>query len=197
MKWFWFVFGCILRRWRKGVEALTPDDAIPIGKNILQLKNIRETAVYTCTATSKLGMKEINTTVKVQCECSYDKSWRILSSIQDNKWNIFCESFKTALPKPPSKVRVSDVTATSVRLTWSYESEEQEDVTYYVIQYKPKYSNQDYAEISGVLNQDHMITSLNPYTEYEFSVIAFNKVGRGTPSSAVDATTGETSECKA
>lgn len=99
-----------------------------------------------------------------------------------------------ALPKPPSTVRVSDVTATSVRLTWSYAPSEREDVTYYVIQYKPKYSNQDYAEISGVLNQDHMITSLNPYTEYEFSVIAFNKVGRGHPSQSVDATTGETSK---
>ncbi|ODN02995.1 Tyrosine-protein phosphatase Lar [Orchesella cincta] len=151
-------------KWRKGVEDLTPnDDRIPIGKNVLQLKNIRETAVYTCFAQSNLGMKEINTTVKVQ-----------------------------SLPKPPSKVRVSDVTATSVRLTWSYAPTEREDVTYYVIQYKPKYSNQDYAEISGVLNQDHMITSLNPYTEYEFSVIAFNKVGRGVPSESVDATTGET-----
>lgn len=89
---------------------------------------------------------------------------------------------------------MSDVTATSVRLTWSYAPTEREDVTYYVIQYKPKYSNQDYAEISGVLNQDHMITSLNPYTEYEFSVIAFNKVGRGIPSQSVDATTGETSK---
>ena len=55
-------------RWRKGVEDLTPDDAIPIGKNVLLLTNIRETAVYTCAASSKLGLKEINTTVKVQCK---------------------------------------------------------------------------------------------------------------------------------
>lgn len=58
-----------LHRWRKGVEDLTPnDDRIPIGKNVLHLKNIRETAVYTCFAQSNLGMKEINTTVKVQCK---------------------------------------------------------------------------------------------------------------------------------
>jgi len=102
--------------------------------------------------------------------------------------------FDSALPKPPAKIRVSDVTATSVRLIWSYEKGDEEEVTYYVIQYKPKFSNQDYAEISGVLNQDHMITSLNPYTEYEFSVIAFNKVGRGEPSPPLYATTGETSK---
>lgn len=154
-------------RWRKGVEDLTPDDAIPIGKNILFLRGIGETAVYTCVASSKLGLKEINTTVKVQ-----------------------------SLPKPPSRVRVSDVTATSVRLTWSYEPETDtpEDITYYVIQYKPKFSNQDFSEISGVLNQEHMIGSLSPYTDYEFSIVAFNKVGRGRASEAVEATTGETSK---
>lgn len=63
-----------------------------------------------------------------------------------------------------------------------------------MIQYKPKFSNQDYAEISGVLSQDQMITSLNPYMDYEFTVIAFNKVGRGHPSAPVEATTGETSK---
>lgn len=62
------IYKALFSRWRKGVEDLTPDDAIPIGKNILHLKNIKETAVYTCSATSKLGMKEINTTVKVQCK---------------------------------------------------------------------------------------------------------------------------------
>ena len=84
------------------------------------------------------------------------------------------------------------MTATSVRLSWEYEPKEQEDVTYYVIQYKPKSPGQDYAEISGVLTQTQMITGLNPYTEYEFSVIAFNRVGRGPPSKPVEATTGET-----
>lgn len=61
----------VTHRWRKGIDNLTPDDAIPIGKNVLMLKNIRETGVYTCTASSKLGMKEVNTTVKVQCKFVY------------------------------------------------------------------------------------------------------------------------------
>ena len=55
-------------RWRKGTDNLTPDDDIPTGKNVLTLKNMRETGVYTCIASSRLGLKEVNTTVKVQCK---------------------------------------------------------------------------------------------------------------------------------
>jgi Fibronectin type III domain len=45
-----------------------------------------------------------------------------------------------ALPGPPSNVRASEITATSVRLTWSFNGPE--DPQYYVIQFKPKYANQ-------------------------------------------------------
>lgn len=46
----------------------------------------------------------------------------------------------TALPGPPTEVRSSEVTATTVRLTWTYNGPEEPQ--YYVIQYKPKYANQ-------------------------------------------------------
>lgn len=70
------------------MEDLTPnDDRIPIGKNVLQLKNIRETAVYTCFAQSNLGMKEINTTVKVQCES-------LLSPSQPTQQKIYMNAYK-------------------------------------------------------------------------------------------------------
>lgn len=46
----------------------------------------------------------------------------------------------TALPGPPSEVRPSEITATTVRLTWTYNGPEEPQ--YYVIQYKPKYANQ-------------------------------------------------------
>ena len=45
-----------------------------------------------------------------------------------------------ALPGPPTEVRSSEVTATTVRLTWTYNGPEEPQ--YYVIQYKPKYANQ-------------------------------------------------------
>lgn len=46
----------------------------------------------------------------------------------------------TALPTAPTDVTISEVTATSVRLEWSYKGPE--DLQYYVIQYKPKNANQ-------------------------------------------------------
>lgn len=46
----------------------------------------------------------------------------------------------TALPGAPIEVRASEVTATTVRLAWTYNGPEEPQ--YYVIQYKPKYANQ-------------------------------------------------------
>lgn len=89
-------------------------------------------------------------------------------------------------------MRVSEITATSVRLTWSYTGAE--ELQYYVIQYKPKYANQPYSEISGIITMYYTVLSLNPYTEYEMFVIAVNNIGRGPPSTPVIVTTGETGE---
>lgn len=49
-------------------EDLTPEDNLPIGKNILNLTNIQSSANYTCVAASTLGVIEATTMVKVQCE---------------------------------------------------------------------------------------------------------------------------------
>lgn len=98
--------------------------------------------------------------------------------------------FLTALPGPPTNVKVSEITATSVRLTWSYNGPE--DLQYYVIQFKPKYANQAYSEISGIITMYYSVRNLSPYTEYEMYVIAVNNIGRGPPSAPAVVTTGET-----
>ncbi|XP_076353516.1 tyrosine-protein phosphatase Lar-like isoform X3 [Tachypleus tridentatus] len=149
-------------KWRKGSVDLTSEHNIPIGKNSLELKNITNSANYTCVASSKFGSVETVSQVIVQ-----------------------------ALPPPPSDVRISDVTATSVRLSWSYNTGA-ENVRYYVVQYKPKKTNQDYSEISGINSKFYTIQDLSPYTEYEFFVIAANDIGRSSPSTPAIATTGET-----
>ena len=46
----------------------------------------------------------------------------------------------SALPTAPTDVSISEVTATSVRIEWSYKGPE--DLQYYVLQYKPKNANQ-------------------------------------------------------
>ena len=98
----------------------------------------------------------------------------------------------SALPGPPTNVRVSEITATTVRLSWSYT--EPEDLQYYVIQYKPKYANQAYSEISGIISMYYTVRNLSPYTEYEMFVIGVNNIGRGPPSTPAIITTGETGE---
>lgn len=56
-------------KWRKGLATdITPDDKLPIGRNVLELTNIQESANYTCVAASALGVIESMTQVKVQCK---------------------------------------------------------------------------------------------------------------------------------
>ncbi|XP_018377770.1 PREDICTED: tyrosine-protein phosphatase Lar isoform X6 [Trachymyrmex cornetzi] len=149
-------------KWRKDPATdLTPEDNLPVGKNVLMLTDIKESANYTCTAASDLGVIDSTTMVKVQ-----------------------------SLPGPPENVQVSDITATSVKLSWSYKGPD--ELQYYVIQHKPKHVNQAYAEISGITTMYYHVRSLSPYTEYELYVIAVNSIGRGPPSAPVIVTTGET-----
>ena len=53
-------------KWRLGAVELTPEDTIPIGKNVLMLKDVRESANYTCVAASDLGNIEAIAHVKVK-----------------------------------------------------------------------------------------------------------------------------------
>lgn len=63
---------------------------------------------------------------------------------------------------------------------------------FFVIQYKPKYANQAYSEISGVISMYYTVRNLSPYTEYEFFILATNALGRGPPSAPIIVPTGET-----
>jgi len=49
-----------------GTSELTPEDSVPIGRNILFLTNIKESAIYTCVAISDLGSIEAQAEVKVK-----------------------------------------------------------------------------------------------------------------------------------
>ncbi|KAK0161669.1 hypothetical protein PV327_008088 [Microctonus hyperodae] len=102
--------------------------------------------------------------------------------------NFYCVFL--SLPGAPESVQVSEITATSVKLTWSYKRPD--ELQYYVIQHKPKHANQAFAEISGITTMHYHVRSLSPYTEYELYVIAVNIIGRGPRSHPVFVTTGET-----
>ncbi len=53
-------------KWRLGAVELTPEDNIPIGKNVLMLMDVKESANYTCVAASDLGNIEAVAQVKVK-----------------------------------------------------------------------------------------------------------------------------------
>ncbi|XP_037325979.2 protein tyrosine phosphatase receptor type Fa isoform X7 [Pungitius pungitius] len=147
-------------KWINGEAELTREEEMPIGRNVLELTNIRQSANYTCVAISSLGMIETTAQITVK-----------------------------ALPKPPTSLIVTETTATSVTLTW--DSGNPEPVSYYVIQYHAKLSDNGFQEIDGVATTRYSIGGLSPFSEYEFRVMAVNNVGRGLPSGVVDTRTSE------
>uniref|UniRef100_G1RTM0 Receptor-type tyrosine-protein phosphatase F n=1 Tax=Nomascus leucogenys TaxID=61853 RepID=G1RTM0_NOMLE len=94
-----------------------------------------------------------------------------------------------ALPKPPIDLVVTETTATSVTLTW--DSGNSEPVTYYGIQYRAAGTEGPFQEVDGVATTRYSIGGLSPFSEYAFRVLAVNSIGRGPPSEAVRARTGE------
>uniref|UniRef100_UPI0037E80862 receptor-type tyrosine-protein phosphatase F isoform X5 n=1 Tax=Semicossyphus pulcher TaxID=241346 RepID=UPI0037E80862 len=147
-------------KWTMGLVELTKEEEMPLGRNVLEVTNIRESANYTCVAISSLGMIEATAQVTVK-----------------------------ALPKPPTSLIVTETTATSVTLTW--DSGNPEPVSYYMIQYRAKSSDNGFQEVEGVATTRYSIGGLSPYSEYEFRVMAVNNIGRGPPSDPVETRTGE------
>ncbi|XP_070366212.1 receptor-type tyrosine-protein phosphatase F isoform X13 [Equus asinus] len=94
-----------------------------------------------------------------------------------------------ALPKPPIDLVVTETTATSVTLTW--DSGNSEPVSYYGIQYRATGTEGPFQEVDGVATTRYSIGGLSPFSEYAFRVLAVNSIGRGPPSEAVRARTGE------
>uniref|UniRef100_A0AAQ4S035 Receptor-type tyrosine-protein phosphatase S n=1 Tax=Gasterosteus aculeatus aculeatus TaxID=481459 RepID=A0AAQ4S035_GASAC len=76
-------------KWMLGAEDLTPEDDMPIGRNVLELTDVRQSANYTCVAMSTLGVIEAVAQITVK-----------------------------ALPKGPGTPVVTERTATSITLTW-------------------------------------------------------------------------------
>lgn len=156
--------------WRKDHQEISSPDSVTngVGRNVLRLTDVQNSGNYTCIASSKLGDIESHTQVIVK-----------------------------SLPRPPTNVRISDISPTTVKLTWSYDFGS-ENIIYFVIQFKAKNSKtlkqEALSEISGITTYFYVVSGLTPYTEYEFYVIAVNAIGRGPPSTGITATTGETSE---
>jgi len=64
-------------KWRLGAVELTPENSVPIGKNVLELTDVRETATYTCVAASDLGNIEYDAEVRVKGTPASSVSMRV------------------------------------------------------------------------------------------------------------------------
>ncbi|XP_067462460.1 receptor-type tyrosine-protein phosphatase F-like [Thunnus thynnus] len=53
-------------KWMMGSEDLTKEDEMPMGRNVLEVTNIRKSANYTCMAISSLGVMEATAQVTVK-----------------------------------------------------------------------------------------------------------------------------------
>ncbi|KAG5847610.1 hypothetical protein ANANG_G00128000 [Anguilla anguilla] len=53
-------------KWMAGLVELTKEDEMPVGRNVLELTSIRESANYTCVAISSLGMIESTAQITVK-----------------------------------------------------------------------------------------------------------------------------------
>uniref|UniRef100_A0A8C1PDJ6 protein-tyrosine-phosphatase n=1 Tax=Cyprinus carpio TaxID=7962 RepID=A0A8C1PDJ6_CYPCA len=59
-------------KWMLNSEDLTPEDEMPVGRNVLELNGVRESANYTCVAMSSLGIIESVAQVIVNGEPSQE-----------------------------------------------------------------------------------------------------------------------------
>ncbi|XP_026720827.1 receptor-type tyrosine-protein phosphatase S isoform X18 [Athene cunicularia] len=76
-------------KWMQGAEDLTPEDDMPVGRNVLELTDVKDSANYTCVAMSSLGVIEAVAQITVK-----------------------------SLPKAPGTPMVTETTATSITITW-------------------------------------------------------------------------------
>ncbi|KAJ7308438.1 hypothetical protein JRQ81_008986 [Phrynocephalus forsythii] len=76
-------------KWMQGAEDLTPEDDMPVGRNVLELTDVKDSANYTCVAMSSLGVIEAVAQITVK-----------------------------SLPKAPGTPIVTEATATSITITW-------------------------------------------------------------------------------
>ncbi len=79
-----------------------------------------------------------------------------------------------------------------MHISWHYDGPPSEAVEF-VIQYKPKLAAaSEHSEVVGLKTNYYTVQGLNPFTEYEFYVVAVSAIGRGLASTATFVTTGET-----
>uniref|UniRef100_A0A8D3D5A6 Roundabout, axon guidance receptor, homolog 2 (Drosophila) n=1 Tax=Scophthalmus maximus TaxID=52904 RepID=A0A8D3D5A6_SCOMX len=151
--------------WRKnGASLLGKDPRFSLldhGSLQIQSTRLSDSGLYTCVATSSSG----------------ETSWNS-SELVD-----FMSHNATALPGPPSKPEVTDVTKSSISLSWEPGPEAGSPVSSYVIEaFGQSVSNSWQTVADHVKTTEYTVKDLRPNTVYLFIIRAVNAQGLGNPS---------------
>ncbi|KAK2879707.1 roundabout homolog 2-like isoform X2 [Channa argus] len=158
--------------WRKnGASLLGKDPRFSLlDHGSLQIQNARlsDSGLYTCVATSSSG----------------ETSWSAYLDVRDSTDLVeFMYHNATALPGPPSKPEVTNVTKSSISLSWEPGPEAGSPVSSYVIEaFGQSVSNSWQTVADHVRTTDFTVKDLRPNTVYLFIIRAVNAQGLGDPS---------------
>ncbi|KAK6188600.1 hypothetical protein SNE40_004745 [Patella caerulea] len=150
-------------KWRQAAKELTPEEDIPIGRNILQLENVRESKNYTCVASSDLGNIEAVAKVIVEAPGS-----------------------------APRNVRARAASSTTIVVSWNQPEIPNGAIQGYKVFYsltpeKPIFF-WDSQEVTNN-NQVTTISNLKPNETYTITVLAYSSIGQGPMSHPVQVLT--------
>uniref|UniRef100_A0A3B4YIC6 Roundabout homolog 2-like n=1 Tax=Seriola lalandi dorsalis TaxID=1841481 RepID=A0A3B4YIC6_SERLL len=152
--------------WRKnGASLLGKDPRFSLldhGSLQIQSTRMSDSGLYTCVATSSSG----------------ETSWSAFLDVRD-----FMSHNATALPGPPSKPEVTNVTKSSISLSWEPGPEAGSPVSSYVIEaFGQSVSNSWQTVADHVKTTEYTVKDLRPNTVYLFIIRAVNAQGLGDPS---------------
>ncbi|XP_036914927.1 roundabout homolog 2 isoform X2 [Sturnira hondurensis] len=139
----------------------------------LQIKNLRisDTGTYTCVATSSSG----------------ETSWSAVLDVTESGATISKNYDLSDLPGPPSKPQVTDVTKSSVTLSWQPGSPGTLPASSYIIEaFSQSVSNSWQTVANHVKTTLYTVRGLRPNTIYLFMVRAINPQGLSDPSAMSD-----------
>lgn len=158
--------------WRKnGASLLGKDPRFSLlehGSLQIQSTRLSDSGLFTCVATSSSG----------------ETSWSAYLDVRDSTDLLdFMSHNATALPGPPSKPEVTDVTKSSISLSWEPGPEAGSPVSSYVIEaFGQSVSNSWQTVADHVKTTEFTVKDLRPNTVYLFIIRAVNDQGLGDPS---------------